>query len=420
MDNLPKWVLMWVREFKRQLAELKKVVFQRVGDSEADVFWDEIDVLTKRSFGGEKEPVQGKMVLMRYPAFRKELELLEAMCRRAQIFLNEKDVYGSNTEARQAYYHVTKMLDLVKQAQDVLTRHERLLERQLSQDLDSGEQRTLQTLESWLKAFDHRRERVMAALENVIAEYESTGWNSYLQKQSSRRMTSRVASAIAGLVVGLASSLAPTPVYAGPPETPKQEAEREAEKPKPAEGSKEFYEAFDNPKKLQEYLAPLEQRYNALEAQVGKLKERIPDDEEEEHETLQKRLAALQQLGQSLSRGYVRLGDLHIEESKNAQVLEDDSRKAVRFDPNNWEGYQNLAASHYRRKQFRECVETCSRAILIAPEVAMLYRSRGTALYYLKDYEKALTDFRKAKELDPNLKGVDSWINGVQKLLTSR
>jgi tetratricopeptide (TPR) repeat protein len=52
----------------------------------------------------------------------------------------------------------------------------------------------------------------------------------------------------------------------------------------------------------------------------------------------------------------------------------------------------NVAYRLYKEKKHAECLPFLNRAIDLNPEYASAYNSRGTAYWYLKQYERAIAD----------------------------
>ena len=55
-----------------------------------------------------------------------------------------------------------------------------------------------------------------------------------------------------------------------------------------------------------------------------------------------------------------------------------------------------------RSGEYEKAIEDYNKAIELDPNLAGVYYNRGNAYFYLKQYEKAIEDFDKAIELNPN------------------
>src|SRR5438477_9633890 len=60
------------------------------------------------------------------------------------------------------------------------------------------------------------------------------------------------------------------------------------------------------------------------------------------------------------------------------------------------------AAAQLREGAFEGAIETFSACLAVAPQEASAYRGRATARFQLKDWARAASDFKRAKELDPD------------------
>jgi tetratricopeptide (TPR) repeat protein len=64
--------------------------------------------------------------------------------------------------------------------------------------------------------------------------------------------------------------------------------------------------------------------------------------------------------------------------------------------------YYNRGLAYADKKQYDKAIEDYNRAIELDPQYASAYRSRGSAYRIKKDYNEAVTDYDKAIELNPS------------------
>ena len=64
--------------------------------------------------------------------------------------------------------------------------------------------------------------------------------------------------------------------------------------------------------------------------------------------------------------------------------------------------YTNRGVAYNDLKQYERAISDYNKAIELNPNFALAYNNRGWAYYCLKKYQQALKDFDKAIELNPN------------------
>jgi len=69
-----------------------------------------------------------------------------------------------------------------------------------------------------------------------------------------------------------------------------------------------------------------------------------------------------------------------------------------------WVAYNNLAAEYNKRKQYEKALPFALSAVLIKPDYDIGHVSLANAYYYLKDYDNAMVNYKKAIELFINKK----------------
>ena len=82
------------------------------------------------------------------------------------------------------------------------------------------------------------------------------------------------------------------------------------------------------------------------------------------------------------------------------------AQRELAADPRNVDRYIALGISQSGARQFREAIETFTRALAIAPNNAMLYRWRGHRYLSVREFDKARADLTKGLTLDSNNYGI--------------
>jgi tetratricopeptide (TPR) repeat protein len=95
----------------------------------------------------------------------------------------------------------------------------------------------------------------------------------------------------------------------------------------------------------------------------------------------------------NLGNAYYELGDFN-----NAA---DCYRKVIELDPSNPYAYNNLGAVLLQSGRFQEAVEPLQKSLQTDP-VGQAYSNVGIAYFYLKQYDKAISNYEKAVQLVPN------------------
>jgi tetratricopeptide (TPR) repeat protein len=71
--------------------------------------------------------------------------------------------------------------------------------------------------------------------------------------------------------------------------------------------------------------------------------------------------------------------------------------------------YRDQATQALRKREYREAIDYCDRALRIAADDALSYNERGAARSFLEQYDSAVADYTEALKLDPKL--VRAWRN---------
>lgn len=79
---------------------------------------------------------------------------------------------------------------------------------------------------------------------------------------------------------------------------------------------------------------------------------------------------------------------------------------ALRSDPRNVAAFIRLGIAQSGARQFREAIETFTRALRIAPEDAMLYRWRGHRYLSVREFDRAMEDLTRGFRIDSTNYGI--------------
>ena len=90
-------------------------------------------------------------------------------------------------------------------------------------------------------------------------------------------------------------------------------------------------------------------------------------------------------------------------------------RRALKLDPHNMEALEYVAASHFRRKRYREALRLYRTQLEIDPDKATTHANIGATLYYLGWSEEALQSLERALSLDPTLEMARTNLERMQK-----
>ena len=94
----------------------------------------------------------------------------------------------------------------------------------------------------------------------------------------------------------------------------------------------------------------------------------------------------------------------HMEQYAKAAA---DFSSAIELDPFNPLAYHNRASSRVKNGELNDGIKDYERAISLKEDYAEAYKNRGvTYMKYIKDYERALSDFNRVLSLQPEEKGV--------------
>lgn len=93
----------------------------------------------------------------------------------------------------------------------------------------------------------------------------------------------------------------------------------------------------------------------------------------------------------------------------------DDISEAIRADPQSPTPYINRCVIYlYAWKQYTEAITDCSSAIKLATKSSMAYTHRGYAYELSNSRNEAITDYKKALELDPQNQTARNYLNRLQ------
>jgi TonB family protein len=100
---------------------------------------------------------------------------------------------------------------------------------------------------------------------------------------------------------------------------------------------------------------------------------------------------------------------------KNFREAFDDVSLAIHADPQSPTPYVNRCAIYlYARKQYREAIEDCTAAIRLGTRSSMAYNHRGKAYELINSLAEAISDYKKALDLDPRNETARTSLNRLQ------
>lgn len=82
------------------------------------------------------------------------------------------------------------------------------------------------------------------------------------------------------------------------------------------------------------------------------------------------------------------------------------AERALAADPRNVDRFIDLGTAQSGARQFREAIETFTRALAIAPNNAVLYRWRGHRYLSVRELDRARRDFDRGNQLDSAVYGI--------------
>ena len=94
-----------------------------------------------------------------------------------------------------------------------------------------------------------------------------------------------------------------------------------------------------------------------------------------------------------------------------------DSSEAIQTTPADLKDFLNLyekSQQLFFDKQFEAALRQIDEAILLVPDAIQAYKLKGSIQYRLKDIEGAKASWKKALELDPSAKDVETSLNELE------
>ena len=106
-------------------------------------------------------------------------------------------------------------------------------------------------------------------------------------------------------------------------------------------------------------------------------------------------------------------GRLYLDLGDYARAMSD-FMGANNLNPENPEPRVAMGDLYFSRKDYRRAIEYFNEAITMSPQHSMAHCRRGLSHYYRKNFDEALTDLTAAKQLDPTLHHLDTYIVNAQ------
>jgi Flp pilus assembly protein TadD len=82
------------------------------------------------------------------------------------------------------------------------------------------------------------------------------------------------------------------------------------------------------------------------------------------------------------------------------------AESALAADPRNVDRFIELGVAQSGARQFREAIQTFTRALAIAPDNAVLYRWRGHRYLSVREFDRARDDFMRGNRIDSTIYGI--------------
>ena len=111
-------------------------------------------------------------------------------------------------------------------------------------------------------------------------------------------------------------------------------------------------------------------------------------------------------------------GFVHLKKGDFDKAIEDYDLYLEKIDSNDAAAYNNRGIAYRRLKQYERAIHDYNKAIELNPEFAGAYYNRGLAYYDLKQYEKEQEDYEMALEFDPN--HVGAMLNLSESYITKK
>jgi tetratricopeptide (TPR) repeat protein len=90
---------------------------------------------------------------------------------------------------------------------------------------------------------------------------------------------------------------------------------------------------------------------------------------------------------------------------------------AFAYDQQNYLILSNISATFYKLNNFEDALQTATKSTEINPNFAKGYFRKGVCLESMKQYKKALVEFKRALELDPKNEEYQKRIDKINKIL---
>jgi tetratricopeptide (TPR) repeat protein len=107
---------------------------------------------------------------------------------------------------------------------------------------------------------------------------------------------------------------------------------------------------------------------------------------------------------------YNKLGVVELK-LNDRRMARDSFRRALKIDPQNTNALNNLGALSCLEKKYKDAVKYLKRSLALDESMAPAHLNMAEAWLGLKDLDKAMTEYARAIELDPDI--LDSSRNGI-------
>lgn len=118
-------------------------------------------------------------------------------------------------------------------------------------------------------------------------------------------------------------------------------------------------------------------------------------------------------INENYESAYTNIGLIHLN-TNNPDAASQNFQKAIALNPKNYLNYYNQGLLHKNLQQWPLALEQFNKAIQCSPDLAMLYKERGHTFAIINDLNKAHSDFTAAIQIAPDYAEAYYWRSRVQ------
>eukprot|EP01012_Entosiphon_sulcatum_P029009 TRINITY_DN3523_c0_g1_i2.p1 TRINITY_DN3523_c0_g1~~TRINITY_DN3523_c0_g1_i2.p1 ORF type:complete len:266 (-),score=53.28 TRINITY_DN3523_c0_g1_i2:31-828(-) len=91
--------------------------------------------------------------------------------------------------------------------------------------------------------------------------------------------------------------------------------------------------------------------------------------------------------------------------------------KAIELEPTNHIFFANRAAAYTHLKEYKKAIDDCERSVALDANYSKAYSRLGTALFYEGSYARAVENYQRAVDLDPDNEGYKADLKAAEEKL---